>query len=73
MKNTVKMPWEKKLSGLAHGVSNYGSTKNEEPHECAGPDCDTTGPRDKMHAKDDKLYCQACADEMGIREKADDK
>ncbi len=58
----VTMPWEKNRDGLARGAGRYGPIKNEEPSDCVGPDCDTTGPRDKMHEKDGKLYCAVCAE-----------
>lgn len=65
---TVKMPWEKDHSGLDRGAKRYGSIENEMPEECAGPDCDTTGPRDQMHAKNGKNYCQECFDTLGLHE-----
>ncbi len=64
----IRMPWEKDRSGLVRGANRYGTIKNEVPSECAGPDCDTTGPRDKMHAKGGKNYCQTCFDTLGLHE-----
>lgn len=57
----VRMPWEKDRAGFDRGSDRYGSVKNEMPEECVGPDCDTTGPRDKMHKKNGKYYCSPCA------------
>ncbi len=52
------------------GIPNPAGYKNETPAECAGPDCDTTGPRTRMHQKDDENYCQECFDTLGLHENA---
>ena len=62
IKNEDMMPWERDRSGLQRGNDCYGPVENKIDEECAGPDCDISGPREKMHEKDGKYYCNKCAE-----------